>query len=533
MTSRDDSEPDGAARSPVSPSPVSPFPPQVSPFRALVAVALLAAAWWLPDVRRELVFDVTYWDASPADAAELPAGPGPGLAAVARTRVVVIDGLDREVAAALPAWSSVCRRGLRLTVDVGFPTISLPVQVALWTGLTQQQTGVVGRSGGRRVPELGRAVYGRPLDPPLDRRGIPAQIPGSIAIAEDHGWIVRSLGFAQTLPAAAPEHPALDHDLPAWRTRWEQVAIDAVASAAPLVLVHVLRVDTAGHAAGIGPSYVIAAAQADALLGRLVTADPGARWFVVSDHSHAPGGGHGGEERAIRHVESCIAGPGVVAGTAPLVHVVDLARALADSTGATLDAAARGRPLTAAVTSPLAPDQAVPPIDLTRGVIALFVLAAGLALTVWGARRHVWLAPAWFVAAVGLVYLVHGEPTLSMGLTYRGDGRQLATAWVAALPLAAATTWLGLGRVSLARVVAAQLALPVAAAAAAMAAAGAWPVVLGAERSPTVPRYTAWMLALVLMVAHGAAAVALGVLARHVPRLFGRRAAAPPPRSEP
>ena len=100
----------------------------------------------------------------------------PGLPPAAHTRIVLIDGLGADTAHTLPVWSALCDRGTRLTVDVGFPTVSLPVQVALWTGLTQQQTGIVGNGSGA------------PRSPPLDARGIPAQIAGSWAIAEDHGF---------------------------------------------------------------------------------------------------------------------------------------------------------------------------------------------------------------------------------------------------------------------------------------------------------------------------------------------------------
>src|SRR5215470_711623 len=144
---------------------------------------LVGLAIALPIVRRTLIRAVVTWDAAPGEPAPLPTGDGPGLAPAARVRVALIDGLGAATAETLPEWSALCKRGLALRVDVGFPTISLPVEVALWTGLTQQQTGIVFRSD-------------RPLVPPLDRRGIPAQVAGSIAIAENHGYIVRSLGFA-------------------------------------------------------------------------------------------------------------------------------------------------------------------------------------------------------------------------------------------------------------------------------------------------------------------------------------------------
>src|SRR5262249_47733732 len=155
---------------------------------------------------------------------------------------------------------------LTLRVDVGFPTVSLPVEIALWSGLTQQQTGIVFRSN-------------RPLEPPFGQRGIPAQVPGSIAIAENHGWIVRSLGFSRVEPAADPADPAhvKDRDEEAWAKQWKPRALDAVKSAARLVFVHVLRVDVTAHQSGMGDDYRRVAQEADAIVGELVAADPAAR----------------------------------------------------------------------------------------------------------------------------------------------------------------------------------------------------------------------------------------------------------------
>ena len=43
---------------------------------------------------------------------------------------MLIDGLAANIAATLPAWSAQCKRGVAMTVDVGFPTVSLPVEVS-------------------------------------------------------------------------------------------------------------------------------------------------------------------------------------------------------------------------------------------------------------------------------------------------------------------------------------------------------------------------------------------------------------------
>jgi hypothetical protein len=409
----------------------------------------------------------------------------------------------------LPNWAATCKRGIKLTVDVGFPSISLPVQSTLWTGLTQQQSGIMYRSD-------------RPLEPPIDKRGIPAQVPGSVAIAEDHGWIIRSLGFSRAEPAANPRVRARDADPVLWERQWEARALEAVASPTKLVFVHVLRVDTAGHRHGIGKKYRAAAAEADDILGRLLAADKGARWFLLTDHGHLPDGGHGGEEREVRQVQSCIAGPGVAVAKGELVHLVDVSRAIADSTGATLDKASRGRPISAALASPLMPDQAVPPMALGLGAAAIFVLVAGLGLLTWSVRRW-WLAPWWFAAACLLLVAVRGVPTLSMPMIFADAGHDMYIVWLPALAMAIAATYFGLQRTKAWRVLLSQLAFPFAAMAAVITAAGAWGALFGADTAPVVPRYTAWLSPLILLAAHGAGAVAAGAAAVAIRPLPPRR----------
>src|SRR6187549_1920595 len=97
----------------------------------LVVCVLGALAWIAPQVRRALIYDVVHWDAVPASPATFPGGAGVGLSPTPRTRVVLIDGLSAEVAATLDAFGKLCARGVTATVDVGFPTVSLPVEVAL------------------------------------------------------------------------------------------------------------------------------------------------------------------------------------------------------------------------------------------------------------------------------------------------------------------------------------------------------------------------------------------------------------------
>ena len=486
--------------------------------RALVIViALLVIAWLAPFARRRWIHAVLSFDAIPTAPVELPKLHGVQLPPTPKIRVILIDGLAASVATVLPNWRAVCSRGAQLVVDVGFPTVSLPVEAELWSGLTQQQSGIVFRSDMPLIPAL---------------RGIPASVADSRAVAEDHGWIVRSLGFAHTEPIADPDHVALDNHLEDWHREWIAHARAAVTSDAQLVFVHVLRVDTAGHRAGReSPLYRVAAGTADSILGELVAAEPDARWFILSDHGHLAGGGHGGEELELRQVEGCIAGPGVPHIHGGPVHIVDIARSLADSLGVTLAPEAKGRVFTAALGSPLHPDQALPAVPLQRAALAIVIVVIGLALSL--AVRKWWLAPWWFVVGVISFVVVRGEPTLSTSMVWAPTGQAMYVTWLPSLVLAILATWLGLRTVATSRVVLAQLALPCAAVAAAITASGAWPLVFGHDIAPVTPHVTAWLSPLVLIAAHGCAAVALAVLARFVRWAFDPRSRPETPSSAP
>src|SRR5690606_15904929 len=129
--------------------------------------------------------------------------------------------------------------------------------------------------------------------------------------------------------------------------------------------------------------------------------------------------------------------------------------------------ASRGRPLSAALINPLSPDQGLPPIALGSGAIAIFILAAALAISGWGVRQW-WLAPWWFLLACGLLIATRGLPSLSTPMIYKPEGRDMYIVWIGALVIAFVATWAGMRRTTIARVLVAQLALPFAAAAAAI-----------------------------------------------------------------
>ena len=373
--------------------------------RWLVAALLLLLCAALVHGYRKRFIRALFLDGPAGEPPSLSSAPGGGLPRVERLRVVLLDGLGRH-AARLPELDALCRRGLDLEVDVGFPTVSLPVQAVLWSGLTQRQSGLLFGNQRRRQPPLG---------------SLPALIPGSVAIAESHPEIVHSFGFA----SAAPELDDGD-----WSPEeFTAAAREAVAGPARLAFVHLLRVDDAGHRQGAAsPHYAEAAASAVRFAGELARqelgrADPG-RIVVLADHGHLPAGGHGDAEASLRWVRACVVDPTpptvtVTPGSA--IQLVDLSRLLFDALGQAPPAGAVGRPLFAALAAPTAGTTLPLP---SRGRILLAALAVLLGLLV-GSRstagtRHRWLALApWFWAAnVGALLWV-GAPTLSHNFVFR------------------------------------------------------------------------------------------------------------------
>lgn len=390
-----------------------------SPLAAgLLVIVGLLAAWQAADVARRAFIRRFFVDgaAPDSDPAWLVPEGAAGLSAAPRVRVALLDGLSAAHADRLPRLAAICSKGQVLTVDVGFPTVSLPVQHALWTGLTQQQSGVQYHVGKLATP------------PP---QALPRQV-DSVAVAESHPEIVHSFGFTDTQP------PTADKPEPTWADAFPAAAVAAVAGPARLAFVHVLRIDETGHAdGGASPAYAAAATWADDLLGRLLAAapaDPTTRWFILSDHGHRPAGGHGGAEPEIRQVRACVVG-GVPAGPDRSVHLVDLARALADSLAAPLDPAARGRPWTAALADPAA-DATLPRPGPLRTVLAAVLAAAGL-LTAARSRLAAALGLAWpLLAWLGLT-LVHGAPSLSNPVVYPPQGRDMLLAAAPAMAVLA------------------------------------------------------------------------------------------------
>lgn len=493
--------------------------------RLALGLVLLVGLFELADARRAFLLAVTHNDARPGPGLHFrdrsAGGPvpdrsiGPGddagsdlgqrsptlgssLGLADRVRIVLIDGAGASTSRTMPTWNALCARGLDLTLDVGFPTVSLPVQVALWSGRSQQASGILFHA------------TGRPLPRPLGADSIPAQVAGSVAIAEAAAYIVHSLGFAEVHP------PTADKRLPAgWAGRWLGEAATAFAGPARLAFAHVLGVDTAGHRYGrASPEWQAAAAIADVDLAALVAATPaGARWFVLADHDHLAGGGHGGEERALRIVRACIAGPGIAPGHGGPIHITDLSRAIADSVGAVLPADSSGRPLAAALAAPVGDDDVLPALPRGRVVLALLIVLAGAALTLWATGGRLALQAWWFPIAIVALVVQAQVPTLSTPMIYPPKGLAMAEDFGPGLAVLAVALTLAIrARGRSLRGVLGQLALPAAITLAIALVTGALPLLVGDPVCPVVPRWSGWLSPLMLMLATGLGVAGLVVL---------------------
>lgn len=491
-----------------------------------LAAALVATSLALYDIREWFVQEIYVPGAGGAPAPALnrpddPALAGRGLTSVDRVRVVLIDGLGAYDADRLGSFTRSCQK-LRLTVDMGFPTISLPVQRALWTGLTQQQTGV--------------QFFNRLIDPPAV--DIPGQVADSRAVSESHQYIAHSFGFAHVLPGdpwAIPDEWNLKTSWRSWLSGgrakgFERAALEAVTSDTRLAFVHILRVDTIAHKRGVhAPEYRSALTWADKLLGKLldkrreVPPRGVTRWFVIADHGHRAGGGHGGPEPHIRKVTMCVADitdaerapsgapdgaaadasrPAPVTGS---VYLPDISRAIADSLGVRVDPQSAGRPLHAALAARYEDGATSPTPAPIRWLVAVLTLLLSMGATVWAARSRWWNLPWWLPVAYGaLIYRVM-PPSMSTSWAFKPGGAIIYDAALPAFLVLAVFVAYAVRRAGVVRATIAQLAIPLAALAAAFTLCWGTP--------PVMPRFTALTSVFLVFTSSGAliAAVACAV----------------------
>ncbi len=452
------------------------------------AIALAGLGLLAGQVRRRFI-QTWFRDGTPGPAPAL-AQPGArveGLRPAARVRVMLIDGLDAATARELPVLDGLCRAGTDLAVDVGFPTVSLPVQAVLWTGRTQQQSGWL-----YRIAPL--------VMPPPD--AVALRVPGSTAVAEEQPFIAGSFGF--DVRAGGGE-------------AFAAAARERVGGAARLVFVHVLRVDKAGHRGGSGSdAYGAAARWADGVLRDLLAVAPPdaqTRWFVLSDHGHRRAGGHGGAEREVRVVRACIAGGPAAGVDRASVHLVDVSRALQDSLGLSPAREDRGRPLAFAAAHP-DPDATLPRPTPGRTLIAAIIALAALVISMLGPwRRRTLLAlPLWVPIAYGSVAIVRGLPTLSNPIVYPPLGWDAIVAGTPGL-LYLLATFLLAGRRSPLAFCATQVGLPAGLTLGALEACGGIEALLTAGAGPPLsPIWTAHASVGLSLLTAGALLLAAGCL---------------------
>ena len=474
-----------------------------------VAIGLLCLLAWGAHASRRAVIRAFFGDSAPIErmrtvgpkSVELveTASDGFDVQPAGRVRVVLLDGLGRTQADRLPGLRKVCARGVRTTVDVGFPTVSLPVQHVLWTGKTQQQTGVAYRIEGlTSAPES----------------SLPAAVPGSIAVAESHPEIVHSFGFDRVIVASHdPNTPANARD-EHWRAGgFEAAAIEAVASESALAFVHVLRIDEAGHRSGAeSVEYMEAATWADDFVTRLAAAAPSARWVVMSDHGHRPGGGHGGAEPEIRVVRACLFGDVEADDAERELHLVDLSRALFASVGAPVPSGTYGRAWSQTVD---AHTLSLPRPGPGRWAAALTLLGMAFAVAVVGRARGILDWPWWPALAVASLVAVRGVPTLSHPMIYPPLGLDMHLAASPGYLLAAFVLRRHARAVGQWRAGLLQFAIPLAVCVAmCMLCGGLAHFLSGGRYSLLIPDFTAWTsVALALL----AGASAFGAFALVVP----------------
>jgi hypothetical protein len=335
-----------------------------------------------------------------------PMLPGP----LRPVRIVLMDGLRADEAARLPAFQRLCQSGLELRLEVGFPSVSLPVQHVLWTGAWQRSSGVM-----FAVTQLPRPVF-ESLPELIARRS-----GNAIAVAEGHREIVSSFPFSRIIG------PLTDQGLLAPLTL-HQEALDAAQSNAALVFIHTVAVDLAGHQFGpLAQPYHLAARQSDELLAQLqrVSQPP---WTLValSDHGHTLGGGHGDVEPEVSRVLACLSGPQLPVGQQRSATLPDLNRILAEQLHLAPPSNSEGRTLAQVLNQQPAPALPKTSCSVSSLLLAIFFGASLLfvaSMVLFRAedrwRKFHWALLPWsLLFSLFIVTVGWGEPSLSRPYIY-------------------------------------------------------------------------------------------------------------------
>jgi hypothetical protein len=471
----------------------------------LLVAALLGATLWVG--RRHYIR--SWFELGPVhETLAKSSSPGALDGATRPVRVILVDGLSERIARELPALTRICRAGLTLRVNVGFPSVSLPVQHALWTGAWQNRSGVM-----FQVKQMPRPVF-ESLPELVTRRGA-----GAVAVAESHREIVASFPFS-SVRAPDGKQAMTEREL-------QRVALEAARSDAALVMVHTLAVDEAGHDWGAAdPRYRQAAARSDRLLAKLWS-ERRPDWTVLalSDHGHLDAGGHGGIEPEVQWIRACLAGPGIEAGSSGVANIVDLNRVLAARLNVAAPASSQGRALeqlVGASSAPPQPDLFHPGAMTLLGTIASLLLVV-LAILCWRPadrgdnRRQVLLSLPWGIALSLLLLLsTLGPPSLSRVYVYRIWHGPLLGCAIPALLAPGLQLWLSRRRgPPPVQVIWTQLLLALVPPVAAVSLSG-WPL----NAPPLVPLLSAWASTLLPLSALSLLSLAASAAVLRLVRFF-------------
>ena len=279
----------------------------------VVLCGLLFAVWRGPsalDLPSPLVPDV----ATPS---------APAVTPPSRVLLVVIDGLSTATVPRLSMLEQLARIGARAELDAEPPTFSAPEYVAMLTGVPPRDSGI-------RSNATLRAAALDDVAASVRRAG-----GETVVVSDVVDWWPRlfpeSFSHADRVALGSAPRTAAG-ELP--RARF--------------AVVHLGRVDKAGHAAGaLSQEYQEAARRADEELAELLAhwdRDQGAV-VVVTDHGHRASGGHGGDEPDVRGSWLVAAGRGVKPAAELSGRLRDVAPTLAALAGVPAPRDALGRTL--------------------------------------------------------------------------------------------------------------------------------------------------------------------------------------------
>ncbi|MBI4817956.1 MAG: alkaline phosphatase family protein [Deltaproteobacteria bacterium] len=259
-----------------------PLDPPVLVAGFLLSLTAVAAGYWMGDdfiprfANHRGYFMVEVDDHVPMGTEALPR----------HATFVLVDGLRADFAEKLGSVARLRAEGQCRLTDVGALTVSTPVYAEFSTGLEQDRT------GSRTNDEPG-----------------PLSAESFWQVARRSGRTVRGvseLPFWQRLfPDGFTEYTLVKPEENAF----------ARATPSPLLLIHPVYVDQAGHDHGAASTeYAHAVRRVDAELSAFLDRIDPSRDLIIftADHGHTDAGGHGGPSPEIRRVLTCFSGAGIV-----------------------------------------------------------------------------------------------------------------------------------------------------------------------------------------------------------------------------